>query len=937
MSKNKFFATTATAALVASAIVPAASAAELNDFDTVPAYAKEAVKYLADNNFVQGDENQNFKPASTLLRAQAAEIISKVKGLDATGTEDFSDVKAGDWFYNAVVATSPEIFEGNGAGQFNPTQKLTRQEAAQIIVKAFGLTGSTDLSDFADASKVPAWAQAAFETAVANEVINGKNGKLAPQDNISNAEFAVMIKRAIDASAPVVVETPEVTSVSAIDATTMEVKIAGELTDAQIAELTFEFDPALEVTKVERKAAEAFRTFAATTSTTVVLTTAEQAADTTYNLVGVNGTDLETKVEVEAPVAPGLAVESVTAIESTIVEVTFPELTEAVTETTVEVKDSKGVVREVVARDIAKGATKAQFDFETAVKADELTGVWTVNGVTYSFDELELVEDIVTEAGKSPVNQVKLYNLLIEAGIKNVDADTIATYAEDIVDADTTPVWASDIQKIVDQTNKDASKKANEAAIVKAVADATNQIQLLNVLEANFDRVNPNWIADYATKDVATKGDMVDLDTDNYAGKTDAVTTEQIQAAIDQVNADAIAVDEADADTATEQAAVTTLIEKWVKADNPDTPKVTPKADAIKASKAKEAAFRVAEATTENSLYNALVAYANATPDATMKSSELNSNLKTEYKNALDSLTKDTLVATVKSTGAGHDDATDGIKAKIVTTADTAAVNAAINSVGTTATAYDGAKTDAAKKAAFQKALQKLADVTSHKTGDNKFDASKVNVELLEQYAAVVKGFTDSKTVKNIQDAIQEVNAEKDITNAADVVNDINSTATQVRDALTTIAVVEKNTNFINLSATAKLEVAELVIAERPTNGFEAVPAEPGPAKTVEKVIDAEITAQISARGNLIDEVNAVNGTNLESAAFDYTTVDAALTALDHEGYDALTGLARINAAQEFYNNMPIKTKTDGSEEEVEYTTLTAIKADIDKAVKSAK
>lgn len=72
------------------------------------------------------------------------------------------------------------------------------------------------------------------------------------------------------------------------------------------------------------------------------------------------------------------------AIEATIVEVTFPELAEKVENATVVVKDSKGEVRDVVARDIAKGATKAQFDFVKTVKADDLTGVWSVNGVDYS-------------------------------------------------------------------------------------------------------------------------------------------------------------------------------------------------------------------------------------------------------------------------------------------------------------------------------------------------------------------------------------------------------------------------------------------------------------------------------------------------------------------------------------------------------------------------
>ena len=212
---RKLFATTATAALVASAIVPVASAAEVKDFDQVPAWAKDAVKYLVDNGSVQGDENGNFKPFGNLTRAQAAEILTKELKLEATGTEDYSDVAEGQWFYKAVVATSPEIFNGNEKGQFLPNANLTRQEAAKVLVEAYGLTGTASLSTFADAASVPGWSKSYLETSVATGVINGKNGKLAPTDYITNAEFATMVKRAIDAAVPAV------TAVAADSTTTL--------------------------------------------------------------------------------------------------------------------------------------------------------------------------------------------------------------------------------------------------------------------------------------------------------------------------------------------------------------------------------------------------------------------------------------------------------------------------------------------------------------------------------------------------------------------------------------------------------------------------------------------------------------------------------------------------------------------------------------------
>ena len=55
---RKFFATTATAALVASAIVPVASAAEFQDAASISSWAKEAVQFLTDKGYIQGDEKE---------------------------------------------------------------------------------------------------------------------------------------------------------------------------------------------------------------------------------------------------------------------------------------------------------------------------------------------------------------------------------------------------------------------------------------------------------------------------------------------------------------------------------------------------------------------------------------------------------------------------------------------------------------------------------------------------------------------------------------------------------------------------------------------------------------------------------------------------------------------------------------------------------------
>lgn len=238
---RKFFVTTATAALVASAIVPVASAAELKDADSISSWAKEAVQFLTDKGFIQGDEKGNFNPAGTLTRAEAAEVLSKALDLKATGTEDFSDVDEKDWFYNAVLATSPELFDGMGNGKFEPKAQLTREQAAKVIVEGYQLTGETNLNQFADASKASKWAVSYLEIAVANGVINGKGSLLAPQDKISREEFATMIKRTIDAVEDVEEEVvPAVEAVKGLNAREFEIKFNTAI-DAQDAAITTKY------------------------------------------------------------------------------------------------------------------------------------------------------------------------------------------------------------------------------------------------------------------------------------------------------------------------------------------------------------------------------------------------------------------------------------------------------------------------------------------------------------------------------------------------------------------------------------------------------------------------------------------------------------------------------------------------------------------------
>jgi len=223
-TSRKAFATTAAAVMAATAVTPvAAFAASKTSFPDVPAgeYA-DAINNLAGQGILNGFDDGTFKPNDPVLREQAAKILATALKLDTTGTENYPDVSPDNWSYKYIVAvTKAGIFGGDEKGNFNPFANLTRQEAAKIIVQAFGFTGSTELT-FGDKANIQSWAVPYVKTAVANGILKGDDqGNFNPNANIKRGDFALMIQRALNAVENA--KTPKVESVSAINAKQIQI------------------------------------------------------------------------------------------------------------------------------------------------------------------------------------------------------------------------------------------------------------------------------------------------------------------------------------------------------------------------------------------------------------------------------------------------------------------------------------------------------------------------------------------------------------------------------------------------------------------------------------------------------------------------------------------------------------------------------------------
>lgn len=217
-SYKKFVATAATATLVASAIVPVASAngASTAAFTDVSAKYQVAVDYLVDNNITVGLTETSFGIDSTIKRGDAAIMLAKALGIvedNNAAPSGFTDVPArAALAINSLKAAG--IINGKTTTSFGFEDNLTRGEVALIManVKAYDLKGDTSSLKFTDVSSRYASAVAGFVEA---GITSGKTATtFGTGDAIKRGDFAIFVYKA----ETLVPATPAVVSVSAANA-----------------------------------------------------------------------------------------------------------------------------------------------------------------------------------------------------------------------------------------------------------------------------------------------------------------------------------------------------------------------------------------------------------------------------------------------------------------------------------------------------------------------------------------------------------------------------------------------------------------------------------------------------------------------------------------------------------------------------------------------
>ncbi|MEK5329982.1 S-layer homology domain-containing protein [Lysinibacillus sp. FSL W8-0992] len=283
---KKFVATAATATLVASAIVPVASAAGFSD---VAGNDHEvAINALADAGIINGYADGSFKPNQTINRGQVVKLLGRY--LEAQGQEIPADWNTKQRFNDlpttaeaelvkyAALAKDAGVFNGSN-GNLNAAQTMQRQQMAVVLVRAIKEIAGVDLvADYKKAGFVTeisdlekAYSAEQRNAIVALEYAGITNvSNFNPGNSVTRGQFASFLYRTIEN----VINTPEagVAAVKAINNTTVEVTFDEEVDNVQALNFL--------ISDLEVKNAAVKQT----NKKVVVLTTAAQTADKEYTV-----------------------------------------------------------------------------------------------------------------------------------------------------------------------------------------------------------------------------------------------------------------------------------------------------------------------------------------------------------------------------------------------------------------------------------------------------------------------------------------------------------------------------------------------------------------------------------------------------------------------------------------------------------------------------
>lgn len=177
---------------------------KFTDIDNHP--KKNSIIKLAANKIVNGKNENTFAPDDFITRAEIAKIAVVGLQLDQVSSDKFSDIDDTKWYAKYVGACEKAGLvngvENAGKYNFNPSDNITIQEVAAVVMRAAKTLGQSDdisnaeilnylcaFSDYVDSAK---WARKSLALALKYEYMPDDALTLRPTEYATRAEVAEM-------------------------------------------------------------------------------------------------------------------------------------------------------------------------------------------------------------------------------------------------------------------------------------------------------------------------------------------------------------------------------------------------------------------------------------------------------------------------------------------------------------------------------------------------------------------------------------------------------------------------------------------------------------------------------------------------------------------------------------------------------------------------
>lgn len=163
------------------------SQATVGSFKDVPqnSWFASAVQYVTSSSLMNGTSATAFSPSATMSRGMLMTVLARYAGESTEGGTVWYE-KGMNWAKNKGIS------DGSA-----PNRNITREQLAAMLYRYAGEPdGAADLSAYADAGSVSAYAEKAVQWCVKNGILTGKTSStLAPKATATRAECAAMLQR----------------------------------------------------------------------------------------------------------------------------------------------------------------------------------------------------------------------------------------------------------------------------------------------------------------------------------------------------------------------------------------------------------------------------------------------------------------------------------------------------------------------------------------------------------------------------------------------------------------------------------------------------------------------------------------------------------------------------------------------------------------------